>query len=85
MTARRENRSRSLARLAAARACSLAGVFPPRPHAPTLPPIGAPIRRAVGLPCTVVANSLRSYAPVGWCFADSGGACRSLFRRVWGW
>lgn len=35
MTARRKNRSRSLARpFGAARACSLAGVFPPRPHAP---------------------------------------------------
>ena len=64
MTARRENRSRSLARpFGAARACSLAGVFPPHPHAPTLPPIGAPMRRAVGLPCTVGAEF--RYAPYG--------------------
>ena len=47
------------------------GGNPPHPHTPTLPPIGAPIRRAVGLPCTVVANSLCSYAPVGWYIAGS--------------
>ena len=64
MTARRENRSRSLARpFGAARACSLAGVFPPRPHAPQSPALARPIRAGVGLPCTVGAEF--RYAPYG--------------------
>ena len=78
MTARRENRSRSLARpFGAARACSLAGVFPPHPHAPTLPPIGAPMRRAVGLPCTVGAEfRFAPYGPPGAQSRQRLRACR---------
>lgn len=78
MTARRKNRSRSLARpFGAARACSLAGVFPPHPHAPTLPPIGAPMRRAVGLPCTVGAEfRFAPYGPPGAQSRQRLRACR---------
>lgn len=49
MTARPEDRSRSLARLTAARACSLAGVAPRTPYGAFLPPSPAQYARAWAL------------------------------------
>ena len=72
MTARRENRSRSLARpFGAARACSLAGVIPRTPTKPRYRPSARHYAAPLGSPVPWSRIRLRSYDPVGWYIVES--------------
>lgn len=83
MTARPEDRSRSLARLTAARACSLAGVAPPHPLRRVPSALARPIRAGVGSVVPLGPNSASSVRPP-WRFPlwKVKRACRGAYRRI---